>query len=316
MDGRLLAMAGLVALTATVALAQQRGGTPRTDAVTPVNDGPNPYTVIRDWAQLTIEQRPWGGSNGVDIDRDGKTVWATDRCSPGTPPVASAAPPTQSTTSTNRAARSELRWRHVRLAARHPRRSRRQHLGHRRGAPRAEDLASWPGEARKGSVVVKFSPDGRVLMTIGKPGVHGNPPEALTDPTDVVTDPATGDVYIAESHTDVAAPGLIGRISVFDSSGRFLRRSARPAPAPESSARRTRSSSTRRAAWSSPIATTTGFRSSRRPERRSPSSMTSADQRPGDRPATCSIRPTPSRPSASIPAGARASASARSRTAR
>ena len=29
---------------------------------------------------------PWGGSNGVAIDRDGKTVWATDRCSPGTAP--------------------------------------------------------------------------------------------------------------------------------------------------------------------------------------------------------------------------------------
>ncbi len=27
-----------------------------------------------------------GGSNGVAIDRDGKTVWATDRCSPGTAP--------------------------------------------------------------------------------------------------------------------------------------------------------------------------------------------------------------------------------------
>ena len=34
-------------------------------------------------------------------------------------------------------------------------------------------------------------------MTLGKPGVRGNPPEALTDPTDVVTDPANGDVYVA-----------------------------------------------------------------------------------------------------------------------
>jgi hypothetical protein len=51
-----------------------------------VNSGANPYRVIRDWAQLTLEKRPWGGSNGVDVDRDGKTVWATDRCSPGTVP--------------------------------------------------------------------------------------------------------------------------------------------------------------------------------------------------------------------------------------
>ena len=67
-------------------LAQQRAGTAETDKVQPVNSGPNPYRVIRDWAQLTLEKRPWGGSNGVAIDRDGKSVWATDRCSPGIAP--------------------------------------------------------------------------------------------------------------------------------------------------------------------------------------------------------------------------------------
>ncbi len=90
-------------------------------------------------------------------------------------------------------------------------------------APSAEDLKNFPGEDKKGSVVVKFSPEGKVLMTLGKPGVRGNPPEALTDPTDVVTDPANGDVYIAESHTDVTDPNLVGRISVFEKTGKFLR---------------------------------------------------------------------------------------------
>src|SRR5262245_3543252 len=64
--------------------AQARGGTPQTDKIQPVNSGANPYRVIRDWAH--IDGRAWGGSNGVAIDRDGKTVWATDRCSPGTTP--------------------------------------------------------------------------------------------------------------------------------------------------------------------------------------------------------------------------------------
>ena len=90
-------------------------------------------------------------------------------------------------------------------------------------APGADDFTKYPGEDKKGSVVIKFSPDGKVLMTIGKPGVRGNPPDALTDPTDVVTDPRNGDVYIAESHTDVTDPNLIGRISVFDKNGKFLR---------------------------------------------------------------------------------------------
>jgi hypothetical protein len=75
-----------VALAGTRVQTQQRGGTPQTDQVPPVNTGANPYRVIRDWAQLTIEARPWGGSNGVAVDRDGKSVWATDRCSPGTAP--------------------------------------------------------------------------------------------------------------------------------------------------------------------------------------------------------------------------------------
>src|SRR5882762_2164270 len=73
-----------VALEGTSVHTQQRGGTAQTDNVQPVNSGPNPYRVIRDWAHL--EGRPWGGSNGVAIDRDGKSVWATDRCSPGTTP--------------------------------------------------------------------------------------------------------------------------------------------------------------------------------------------------------------------------------------
>jgi sugar lactone lactonase YvrE len=72
-------------------------------------------------------------------------------------------------------------------------------------------------------VVVKFSPDGKVLMTLGKPGVRGNPPDALTDPNDVVTDPANGDVYVAESHSNVEDPNLVARISVFDRTGKFLR---------------------------------------------------------------------------------------------
>ena len=75
-----------VALQGTSVQTQQQGGTVRTDKVQPVNGGANPYRVIRDWAQLSSEGRPWGGSNGVAIDRDGKSVWATDRCSPGTAP--------------------------------------------------------------------------------------------------------------------------------------------------------------------------------------------------------------------------------------
>jgi DNA-binding beta-propeller fold protein YncE len=192
--------------------AQQRGGTAQTDNVPPVNSGANPYRVVRDWAQFTVEARPWGGSNGVAIDRDGRSVWAVDRCSPGTTPgcLGSTANPVHRFDESGKEVVSFgaglFVWPH--------------------GIHVDRDGNVWVADSRgaggKGSVVVKFSPQGKVLLTLGTPGVRGNPPEALTDPTDVVTD-ATGDVYVAESHTDVADPSLVGRISVFDRSGVFLR---------------------------------------------------------------------------------------------
>jgi DNA-binding beta-propeller fold protein YncE len=207
-----VAVVGIVLLTTTL-LTQQRGGTPQTDRTQPVNSGANPYRVVRDWGQLNMEGRPWGGSNGVAIDRDGKTVWAVDRCSAGTTPgcLGSPANPVHHFDENGKEIKSfgagMFVWPH--------------------GIHVDRDGSVWVADARadggKGSVVVKFSPDGRVLLTLGKAGVRGNPPEAVTDPTDIVTDPANGDVYVAETHTDVADPNLIGRISVWDRTGKFLR---------------------------------------------------------------------------------------------
>ena len=219
-----LAVVGGVALLGIGVQTQQRGGTPRSDSVQAVNDGANPYRAIRDWAQFTAEDRPWGGSNGVAIDRDGRSVWAVDRCSPGTSPgcLGSSGNPVHLFDESGREVRSFGAGMFVWPHGIHVDRDGNVWVADAR-APSPDDLAAFPGEGDTGSVVVKFSPDGRVLMTLGTPGVRGNPPEALTDPTDVVTDPATGDVYVAESHTAVTDPDLIGRISVFDRNGAFLR---------------------------------------------------------------------------------------------
>ncbi len=213
-----------VAVQGPSVLAQARGGTAQTDKVQPVNSGANPYRVIRDWAQFTSDGRPWGGSNGVAIDRDGKSVWATDRCSPGTAPgcLGTKANPVHHFDESGKEIRSFGAGMFVWPHGIHVDRDGNVWVTDARAAS-PDELQKFPGEGNKGSVVIKFSPEGKVLMTLGKPGVRGNPPDALTDPTDVVTDPRNGDVYVAESHTDVTDANLIGRISVFDKNGKFLR---------------------------------------------------------------------------------------------
>ena len=226
MTGRVVAaIAGAcLALPVFIAHAQQRGGTAQTDKVSPVNSGANPYRVVRDWAQLVTEARPWGGSNGVAIDRDGRSVWAVDRCSPGTTPgcLGSKANPVHHFDESGKEIRSFGGGMFVWPHAIHVDRDGNVWVADS-GFAGPEELKKFPGETAKGSAVVKFSPEGKVLLTLGKPGTRGNPPEALTEPTDVITDPANGDVYVAESHTNVADPTLVGRISVFDRSGKFLR---------------------------------------------------------------------------------------------
>jgi DNA-binding beta-propeller fold protein YncE len=215
-------IAACVALPATNVQAQERGGTVQTDKVQPVNSGPNPYRVIRNWAQL--EGRPWGGSNGVAIDVDGKSVWATDRCSPGAIPgcLGTKANPVHKFDESGKEIRSFGGGMFVWPHGIHVDRDGNVWVTDAR-APSPDELKKFPAEQNKGSVVIKFSPEGKVLLTLGKSGVKGNPPEALTEPTFVTTDPSNGDVYVAESHTDVRDPNLVGRISVFDKNGKFLR---------------------------------------------------------------------------------------------
>ena len=52
----------------------------------------------------------------------------------------------------------------------------------------------------KGSQVFKFSPDGKVLMTLGKAGVASAAPGLFDEPTDVLVVP-NGNIFVTESHS-------------------------------------------------------------------------------------------------------------------
>src|SRR5258708_27286958 len=82
-----------------------------------------------------------------------------------------------------------------------------------------------PDDKPKGHVVVKFSPAGKVLLTIGTAGLAGNPPQALTEPGSVVTAP-NGDIFIAEGHAGQylgKGPDSVARISKFTKDGKVVR---------------------------------------------------------------------------------------------
>ena len=197
-----------------------QGGLVHTQDVQPVNSGANPYRTIRNWGTLP-KGRPWGAANGVAIDRDGKSVWTADRCGTGQGCVGSNVDPIQKFDESGKRLRSFGGGMFVWPHGLHVDRDGNIWVADSR-RPTAEELKKFPDERNKGSVVVKFSPEGKVLMTLGKFGVAGNPPDLLTDPTNVLTD-SNGDIYVAESHTDVEDPNLVGRISVFDRTGKFLR---------------------------------------------------------------------------------------------
>jgi sugar lactone lactonase YvrE len=74
-----------------------------------------------------------------------------------------------------------------------------------------------------GHQVIKFSPDGKVLLRLGKPGGNqpGQPhdPGSLYQPNDVITLP-NGDILVAEGHSD--APNTSHRIVRFNEDGQYL----------------------------------------------------------------------------------------------
>lgn len=80
-----------------------------------------------------------------------------------------------------------------------------------------------------GEEVLKLSPEGKVLMTLGKEGVAGNGPDTFDRPTGVAIAP-NGDIFVADGH----APNKYntGRVMKFTKDGRFIKSWGRKGSAP------------------------------------------------------------------------------------
>src|SRR6202011_4445255 len=70
----------------------------------------------------------------------------------------------------------------------------------------------------KGHQVFNFSPDGKVLMTLGKAGVAGESPDTFNAPSAVAVAP-NGDIFVADGH----GGNTNARIVKFSKDGKFIK---------------------------------------------------------------------------------------------
>lgn len=201
--------------------------------VAPTNDAPNPYKTVEGWAKLPAG-RTWGSTSAVDIDRDGKSIWVAERCGANScwnaaDQKASPLDVVLKFDETGKLVKSFGAGMFVFPHGIYVDRDNNiwvtdgQDNLPRRGRGASADSPMPPMPAKViGHQVYKFSPDGTLLLTIGKPGGNqpGQPvdPASLYQPNDVITN-ANGDIYICEGHSD-SAPA---RIVKFDKTGKFIK---------------------------------------------------------------------------------------------
>lgn len=217
-----VALLALAAGASPVAAQRGASGPPEHAAQKPVNNLPNPYETVRDWGILP-NGRTWGSVSAINVDIDGVSIWAGDRCG------------------TNSCAESDLdpivkldpdghvvmafgagliTWPHgmdvdaegnVWVADAR--------------SPDARELERTPNAPRNGHIVRKFGPTGQLLLTIGVPGEPGDPPERLTEPNDVLVAP-DGSIFVAETHgaqyLDEPGPDAKSRINKYAPDGTFI----------------------------------------------------------------------------------------------
>lgn len=171
------------------------------------NDAPNPYKTVENWAKLP-DGRTWGATSAVYPANDGKHIWVAERCGANLC-VGSNVDPVLLFDEDGNVVKSfgagMITWPH--------------------GITVDADDNVWIADAvgyapvpdGVGHTVMKFSPDGELLMTLGKKGVAGSGQDTFTKPSDILVAP-NGDIFVADGHD---AEGN-NRIVKFDKNGKYL----------------------------------------------------------------------------------------------
>ena len=189
--------------------------------IQPVNDPPNPYTTVEGWAKMP-DGRTWGSTSAVDIDPDGKSIWVAERCGANSC-VNSNLPVVLKFDETGKLVKSFGAGMFAFPHGIHV--DRQGNVWVTDGVP--PGAANQPAAAGKSHFVVKFSPEGKVLLTLGKPGVAGDAPDTFNQPSDVITAP-NGDIFVADGH----GGNTNARIVKFDKNGKFIKTWGKKGSAP------------------------------------------------------------------------------------
>jgi len=163
-----------------------------------------------------------GGASGIDIDKDGKSVWLTHRCGTQDYCIGSDATPILKFDATGKISARFGSNMIVYPHGLHVDRDGNIWIAdlrtntHQQGNQSAKII---PGAAPNGAQVIKFSPTGKVLMRLGVPGVYGTDGAHFSQPSAVITAP-NGDIFVADGHD--SAPSN-NRIMKFDKTGKFIK---------------------------------------------------------------------------------------------
>ena len=187
---RALGYAAVLAVLAGHGLAQQ-------------NATFNSYQFGEGWLQLP-DGRSLGLATKVAIDRDGRSLWVFDRCG-AVDCVGSKWDPIVKF--------DRLGTPVVHFGA--------GMFNHPHGLHVDHDGNVWAtddhGGGGKGHLVFKFSPQGTVLLTLGKPGIAGDGADTFNAPTDVLV-AANGDIFVSDGH----GGDTNARIVKFSKEGKFI----------------------------------------------------------------------------------------------
>jgi streptogramin lyase len=231
--------AGTAAVVVAVAGARLSGQT----GTQPTNDAANPYRSIEGFFKLP-DGRTWGSTSAVEIDKDGRSIWIAERCGQNScldrasnqmstlDPVLHFDPSGKLIKSFGAGMLIFPHGIHVdrdgniwvtdgQDNAPLPQRGAGAGRGAGGGGGGARgERPSGPIGPREGATfgnqVYKFSPDGKLLLTLGKKG-GAAAPDYFYQPNDVVTAP-NGDIFVAEGH----GAGN-NRILKFDKTGKFIK---------------------------------------------------------------------------------------------